>query len=341
MASARRAPLRQLTPLGAGLLTIWLATLLVTALTSWPLGAVAAGSVSSVPRTTTSHYERNARRADLYRQGKAAGRSDAQGIVILDFGRPASRAGTDGTIDFNGSFLPLNAVAAAVRSFVAGYYRDAPADTLLYVAVGTNNSCGADQPCGAARCGCPDEPSSYLAWGEHLAAVVELDAAWTVQLRVRRGYTDDVRVVGGDDIEPAFDPGYRNTYDLLEGYATAVGGSAPAMVDYGSADPQFWSDANLYTVAYGFAPDVPMPEIFSPSQAREWADLLRYARDHLGRSVTIFGVLAGGFGSDPPRRAYAELLTAVSRITLQRQIEWLSKIGPMPDVASSRGSTHP
>jgi hypothetical protein len=292
--------------------------------------------VPAAPRTTISHYERNARLATLYRQGAAAGKADAQGIVILDFGRPASRAGTDGTIDFDGSFLPLNAIAAAVRSYVLGYYRYAPADTLLYVAVGTNNSCGTGQPCGGTRCGCLDEPTSYLAWGEHLAAVVELDAAWTVQLRLRLGYTDDVRVVGGDDIEPAFDPGYRNTYDLLEGYAIVVGGTTPAMVDYGSADPHFWSEARLYEVAYGLAPDVPMPEIFLPSQAREWANLVRYARDRLGRSVTIFGVLAGRVKGEPPARAYADLLAAVSGITLQRRIEWLSTIGPMPTVTAAR-----
>jgi hypothetical protein len=33
-----------------------------------------------------------------------------------------------------------------------------------------------------------------------------------------------VTVVAGDDAEPAFDPGYENTYGLLARYADAVGG---------------------------------------------------------------------------------------------------------------------
>lgn len=302
--------------------------LLALVLAATPLPAPPTGA-SLVPRWTTSHYERNARRSALYRQGVAAGRSSAQGIVILDFGRPATRAGVDGTIGYNGSFVPLTAVAAAVRSYVSAYFRAAPAGTTLDVAVGTNNSCGAGQPCGGLVCGCLDEPSSYLLWGEHLARIVEADAEWAAALRARRGYTDEVRVVAADDIEPAYDPGYVNTYDLLDGYALAVGGSAPPMVDYGSADPHFWSEARLYQVAYGFAPDVPMPEIYSVAQAREWAGLLRYAEARLGHGLTFFGVLTGGTGTVPPAKAYAELLRAVAPISSQRQIPWLSSIGPL------------
>ena len=33
---------------------------------------------------------------------------------------------------------------------------------------------------------------------------------------------------------PSFDPEYRNTYELLKGYSSVVGGFFPPLVDYGS-----------------------------------------------------------------------------------------------------------
>ena len=284
-----------------------------------------ASSAATMPHWTTSYYEGNARVPVLFHQGAMAGRAGAQGIVILDFGRPATRAGVDGTIDFSGAFLPFAAIAAGARSFVHGYYRDAPRSTSMFVAIGTNNSCGTGQPCGSVLCGCVDEPASFLAWGEQLAAVVKEDAAWTIALRRAHAYTDDVQVVAADDIEPAFDPGFLNTDDVLAGYAAAVGGTSPAMVDYGSADPHFWPEEHLYQVAYGFPPDVPMPEIYDARQAREWATLLRYARQR-GRTVTIFGVLSEPALGEPPASAYGELLRAITGITAQQKIPWLSAI---------------
>ncbi len=50
-------------------------------------------------------------------------------------------------------------------------------------------------------------------------------------LKSRSGFTDTVTVLAGDDAEPAFDPTYQNTYDLMLGYADAVRGYQPAMID--------------------------------------------------------------------------------------------------------------
>ena len=192
------------------------------------------------------------------------------------------------------------------------------------MALGTNNNCGTDQPCGEIKCGCPDEPPNYLIWDSQLAHTVEQIGAWAGNVKNRNGFTDDVRVVAADDAEPAFDPGYANTYDLLEGYAKAVGGSSPAMVDYGSADAHYWTEAQLLQVAYGFRPDVPMPEIYNATAAGEWAALLSYAKSQRREVVDIFGVLAGGPGTNDPQAAYADMLGALANVTGQRSIDWLS-----------------
>ncbi|MDO3398210.1 hypothetical protein QWJ41_21045, partial [Nocardioides sp. SOB44] len=86
------------------------------------------------------------------------------------------------------------------------------------------------------------------------------------------------------------------------------------MIDFGSAEGSFWTESQLYQVAYGFAPDVPMPEVYFPVQASEWGSLVRYARDTYGRTLTIVGVLTTGLGIDNPARALSDILGAISGI---------------------------
>lgn len=286
------------------------------------LGAPRSGaSTVAFPAWTTSYYELTASSAVLSRQGDAAAKQGAQGIVILDFGRPAEVGRTYGTMGFGGAFISLSSIVAGVEAFIRSYYLHAPAYRSLDVAVGTNDSCGTGQPCGARICGCSDEPASFYDFGAAWAYAVEKLRSWAFAERVSRNYTDVVRVVAADDAEPAYDPGYHNTYELLAGYAVTVGGPEPAMVDYGSAE-RMWTEAQLLQVAYGFRPDVPMPEVYYQAQASEWADLLAYAKQARHVNITIFGVLA----ASNPELAYAEMLAAVARVTRQQSIPWLSRI---------------
>ncbi len=174
-----------------------------------PLTSGAASYAVAPPARTTSYYERSANPLVLYRQGEKAGKSAAQGIVILDFGRPADNGLSYGTMGFGGPFVPFASITRGVENYIRGYYRYAPSYTTLDVAVGTNNSCGPGQPCGAGAdiCGCPDEPSNLVAWGSQLALTVMKIGAWTTDLKARDAFTDDVGVVGADDAEPAYDPG--------------------------------------------------------------------------------------------------------------------------------------
>lgn len=286
-----------------------------------PSSASALPYVGAGPSLTTSYYEQTASSWVLSRQGEAAGKAGAQGIVILDFGRPASTGAGYGTMGFEGSFISLRTIVTGVESFIVAYYRYAPPYRSLDVAVGTNDSCGTGQPCGDKICGCSDEPASFYDFGAAWAYAVEKLRSWSFALRASRNYTDVVRVVAADDAEPSYDPGYHNTYELLAGYAQTVGGPEPAMVDYGSAE-RSWSEAQLLQVAYGFPPDVPMPEIYYSAQASEWAQLLAYAKAARHVNITIFGVLAAA----DPKLAYAEMLQAAARVTKQRSIPWLSQI---------------
>ena len=301
-------------------LTLALATSLLV-----PLVSSDATAAATTAAPTTSYYETGASSTMLYTQGESAGLSGAQGIVILDFGRPASDGTSDGTLDYAHDFLSFADITAGVENFVMGYYNTAPADTRLDVAIGSNDSCGVGQPCGSVVCGCPDEPSDYVVWGQELAATVEQLGEWSTAVAPPNGFTDTVHVVAGDDAEPAFDPGFYNTEYVMQGYAETVGGSYPPMVDYGSADPGFWSNDQILQIANGFAPNVAMPEIYNSSQIGQWASVVAYANATYGEDVTVFGVLTTA-GTDSPQDAAAQMLDAVGPITGQGSIPWESTI---------------
>jgi hypothetical protein len=299
-----------------------LVVLVLAADASFP--STAAG-VTAMPPMTMSHYEASVDPSTLVAQGRTAGRTGVGGLAILDFGRPAVNGSTSGTMDFGGNFISLGSISAATLNYVRGYFASAPSALHLVVAIGTNNSCGTGQPCGSIVCGCKFEPPSFAAWGAQLAAAVEQTQSAVNSLRKRSGYTDLVTVVAGDDAEPAFDPEYQNTHDLLAGYADAVGGFQPAMVDFGSADPGFWSNDQLLQVADGFAPDVAVPEAYFASEVSTWASLVSYAKSR-GRVLTLFGVLTNTANGYTPRAGYVSLLNAVQPITGQTSIRWSSDI---------------
>ena len=280
------------------------------------------------PTPSRSIYETTASGPALYRQGRAAGGAGVQGAVILDFGRPAYRSATYGTMDFSDRFLSLADVATGVENYVAGYFAAAPAYTNLEVVVGTNNSCGTGQPCprsGTRSCGCRFEPASYYQWGRRFALAVAEASSWTADTHSRHGFTDYVQVVAGDDAEPGFDPGYRNTGALMSGYA-AVGTGLP-MVDFGDAAPGPWTQEQLYQVAYGFSPNVPFPEIYYPGQAAEWARLARYALVHHGKLIRFAGVLSQDPAGNTASQAYSQLVSALRPVTGQGSVRWASQIG--------------
>jgi hypothetical protein len=289
------------------------------------VGPLAATAGAATPAPTTSHYEANASVAALLGQGQEAGKAGSQGLVILDFGRPAAEGPVSGTMDFDNLFVSLATIGASVTSYIRGYFATAPSYLHLDVAIGTNNSCGTGQPCGAVVCGCTFEPPSFEAWGVALATEVEQVQSQAQSIKAHSGYTDTVTVMAGDDVEPAFDPSYQNTHDLLAGYQNEVGGFTPAMVDFGSADPGFWSDAQLLQVADGFRPDLAVPEIYSAVDASLWGSLASYARAH-GRELSVFGVLTAAPAGNSPQVGYSSLIAALQPITGQGSLRWPSNI---------------
>lgn len=301
---------------------------MVVLLSAIGIGLSAAPARGATPSSeTTSYYESTADSATLFAQGQAAGEAGAQGLVILDYGRPAVADGVAGTMDYSGTFDSLAAIGAATESYVQGYFASAPSYLHLDVAMGTNDSCGPGQPCGDVVCGCSDEPPSFAVWGAQLAAEVEQVQEVTDSSQAQSGYTDVVTIDGGDDAEPAFDPEFQNTYNLLAGYAGAVNGYLPAMIDFGSADPGYWSEAQLLQVADGFPPDVAVPEMYSATDGAQWTALASYSAS-VGQPLTVFGVLTTASAGNSPQAAYSSLAGSLETITGQQSIQWFTNITP-------------
>lgn len=300
----------------------------------------AGAAAPAMPDTTITRYEHDADAWVTFQQGAADGRAHLSGAAILDFGRPASDAsGNPATLDFGGHLDPLSEVVSALERYIDGYRLYAPAGSKLVVLAGTNDSCGAGQPCGSGTCGCANEPPSYLAWGQAWgAAVTAVDDYATT---TAPGYDVEVRAGGADDAEPGFDPGYTNTYETLAGYAEAT---ARPMLDYGSLDggpgASFWTAAQMYQVAYGFRPDAPFPEIYYPGMAGEWADLSHWAAVHASGSMTMSGVLTEYPRGYSPAQGYSSLLSALNQDypdTHQAALDWSSNVGATPALADPAG----
>jgi hypothetical protein len=289
-----------------------------------------AATTGQIAGATASYYEFDADAATLAAQGRAAA-AGSQGLAVLDFGRPAFDGVADGTIDFSGNFVSLATIQLAVESYLRAYAASAPRGARLSVAVGTNNSCGTGQPCGAVICGCRNEPPDFRAWGAQFAATVIRLRSWAASGKAS-SRSVHLKVVAGDDAEPSNDPGYRNTAAVLQGYAGAVAGFQPSMVDYGSAEPGFWTLDQLYQVAYGFKPDLPFPEIYYGTDVADWAAVVSYAHSRYGVAMTMFGVLTTSPVGNSPQSANGQLRSAMRHLTGQAQIEWSSNISPLLSV---------
>ena len=283
------------------------------------------------PTTTTSIYEHGTDPSTLYRQGCTAGATGSSGVVILDFGRPAERHGTYGTLDFDRRFVTDRSILTATERYADGYGDCLPAGSAAHVIIarGTNNSCSNDDPaCCPKRC--RFQPRSFFQAGSRWAL-------WTARLGAhiaRRGWTAHERASAADDAEPAWDPRFRNTSDFLAGFASRYGYAYP-MWDYGSLEPGYWTPDQEWQVAYGFPPDVPFPEIYGEGSAREWMALDLWAAEHEGRPMKIWGVASqsvNGFGCGyTPHRAYDAMLGQLQREanTFQWSIPFITHI-PCP-----------
>ena len=234
------------------------------------------------PTVTPSLYERTTAPGILRAQGCRAGRALTKGLVVLDFGKLAyrPRRGGYGTVTFADRFASNRAVTWAVKSYARGYSECVPKHSRarITLARGTSNY---DQ----------DVPSTYTA-GRLWAKETALIGAY---LKVH--HFDRVTAAAGDDVEPAWDRGFRRTYDFFRGFGSVHAGYL--LYNYGSLDGgvgTIWKLRQAYYVAGGMHAARAVPEIYNHEMAVQWAELARQAVRRYGKPIKLAGLMTQHHG---------------------------------------------
>jgi hypothetical protein len=281
------------------------ATLIVALLLSST--ALAKGQQHPPKRLSLSLYERDARPSRLAHQGCAAARRGESGVVVLDFGKPSHYGREYGTLDFSNRFISNHQITMGMLGWARGYVHclQRPSHKVVTLARGTSNYH-------------PFVPSAKIA-GQHWAAGV---LALERKLR-RNGLSRHVKSAAADDAEPAWDPSFRKTRRFIHGFRKWADGHT--LYDYGSLDGgvgAIWSARQMMYVTGGKGHTAVLPEIYYPSQARQWAQLASIAHRWFHRRVHFAGVMTQGSSSCNcgyrPHAAHRALVRALARVDTGR-----------------------
>jgi hypothetical protein len=254
------------------------------------------------PRASRSLYERTTSPTVLRQQGCHAGHVQTNGVVVLDFGKLAHHHHSYGTITFSGRFASNRAVTWALKSYARGYTSCLPrrSKASITLARGTSNYN-------------PTVPS--------LRRAGRLWAAETLVLALylrRHGMSDRVTSAAADDVEPAWDRGFRRTHRFFAGFASARTGYL--LYNFGSLDGGaggIWNVRQAYYVSGGMRYARVLPEIYNHAMARQWAYLSRRSVHFYGKPVRFAGLMtqhASGCSCGlTPAEAHSALVRELSK----------------------------
>ena len=229
------------------------------------------------PAATVSLYESSTAPAVFRRQGCRAARRGATGVVILDFGKPSYNGHTYGTILFSGAFAGNRTITRAMLGYARGYVGCLPRGSSddIALARGTSNYR-------------PDVPSVYRAGRKWARETMALERA------LRAAHLDrHVVSAAADDVEPAWDPSFRQTHEFYRGYADSRVGHA--LYNYGSLDGGIvsgsWNARQAFYVTSGMRYARAIPEIYNRTMAQEWAALAQVAEHRYHRPLRFAGIM--------------------------------------------------
>jgi hypothetical protein len=313
------------------LLALLTATSLMIALLPEGLLVPATASASGrAPAAATSYYMKttNPRRVNAMGCGFGSrvvhGTAPADALVVLAFGSPRHRGWRYGASLFGHGFASTGRVRRAGLRFAAGFVhcsRKRPR-ARLRIALGTSN------------------------YGPQVGFFHGRAWAWMVNGANERlaalGYADRIDITGANDIEPGFGPprearAWVRGYDSVNEWPYYDFGGAAGCPPYGDCQGS-WTLEDVWFVAWGAAPALPLPEIYtrSGSSARQWFHVSLYSSVKHGSAMTIAGVVSQrracdqtpdpcrGMYNSPPR-AWRQLSRALNsdRRTAQH-LRWVT-----------------
>jgi hypothetical protein len=279
-----------------------------------------------------SLYERTTSIKILRAQGCDAAHKGTTGLVVLDFGKLAFRArrGGYGTITFADRFAGNRSITWAMKSYARGYVQCLSKSSKAHIILARGTSNYAQETV----------PSTHTAGRLWAGATV----AFANYLK-RHHFDEHVTAAAADDVEPAWDRGFRMTYDFFRGYGKSDHGYL--LYNYGSLDGGvggIWKLRQAFYVSGGMRYARAVPEIYNHAMAEQWAELARLSYARYGKPIQLAGLMTQHFtnchrcGYTAPRAKHElvrELKKAnVMRHTLpSRELAAVTNIGSAPAVS--------
>jgi hypothetical protein len=225
-------------------------------------------------------------------------------LTILDFG--GQYADGSGTKPVAGpAELTNTGVEELAENYALGWYlcTDTDRSAVLTLGVGTNNSLADVTTAGG------------VAWAKVVATVAAAEAT----------VTNRVVVDGADDIETEFSAPAA-ALDWAAGYSAA--GTGGYYLDYGDAGgcPKTtwdngacnngWNQYDVWQVSWGEPAALPVPEIYYPGNAAQWAQISRYGTTGLDGPAIDFAGDLSEYAADPttlnPVQSWAALAATLN-----------------------------
>jgi hypothetical protein len=315
--------------------------------------------MSQGPLYSTSYYMITVDPDFTYDLGCELGTRDANepgvqdNVVVLDFSYPVCNA--DNTYEaelFGFGPVGLTEVQAASQGFMLGYYECSAADTdsNLVLGIGTNNK--------PTSC---DSGAKMTAHGAAWAGMVDDVNRWAVD----NGLYGQVQAYGASDIEVGWNSPERSK-DWLSGYGAAndtplihFGDAAGCPYDdmTGTTCGNGWTQEDVWYVAWGFPPSLPLPLIYltNGAHAEQWARISQYAFANHGARMDFTGVFTqsqaceqwGCSGTDnTPSEAYQQLYDALNAnpdtaqdLNWKTDIRWILREEAYPGIYRASGGS--
>lgn len=244
----------------------------------------------TAPSYTVSLYENTTNATTMYNQGCNAAHGPA-GLIVLDWGQPVDiSSGVYGTYDFGGVDVSDNDILHAVANFALGVWDCRVSGTNLAVAIGESNY--------------GSSTSNWYADGQAWGNMVN-----SVQSFISNNNYTVVGAYGAGDLETEWN-GFSVTSSMVNGYNNT---SSRLYFDFGDDTPGYWSDYDVWYVAWGAADSVPLPEIYYTADATyDWEPLDVWACNNEGGTMDFKGTMSEvASGTDSPSQSFNDMYNAL------------------------------
>jgi hypothetical protein len=248
-----------------------------------------------VPANTISLYESTTNNVTMYNQGCSAAHG-APGLIILDWGQPVYFGNNIyGTYDFGGHDDTDTAILHAVANFAQGAWYCRTRSTNIALAIGESNY--------YSDHAIPLTTWAWYADGQQWGNMVN-----NLQSFIDANHYNVVGANAAGDLEVEWNS-FSLTSSLVNGYNSVT---RHIYFDFGDDSPGWWTNYQVWYIAYGATDNLPLPEIFYNADAvYDWEPLDVWACSYEGGPMYFKGTIAENApGTNSPYQAFTDMYNA-------------------------------